>query len=85
MGPSESYKNGIRKISELVSMVGYKREYPDHYRLFSKEYLPIEHEYITAVDDNDTTAAARLVVQTRFAFEVRAAMTLPDGCALISP
>ena len=82
MAPLDSYTGGLQAISRVLSLVGYLRDYPDHYKIFSKGFTPDEHAYIRAVSNNDTVAAARLAPSTQFAYNIRDAMTVEGGCGL---
>lgn len=82
MAPLDSYLSGLTAISEVLSLVGYLRDHPWHYGIYSKGFTADEHAYIKAVSDNDTAAAAHLAPPTQFAFNIRRAMTVDGGCGL---
>lgn len=80
--PLDSYREGLRFLSGLLSSVGYFRDYPDHYALFTKDWTDDEHEYLQAVSDGDIQRVFELMPKTRFLAEIGKKMRLPAGCAL---
>jgi hypothetical protein len=64
-------------------LVHYQREHPDTYATFLRKFTDDEHNYTAAVSNNDTATASRLAPLTIFAFNVRRAMTVTGGCALV--
>jgi hypothetical protein len=80
--PLDSYQEGLKYLSGLLSNVGYLREYPEHYALFTKDWTEDEHAYLRAVSDGDIERVFELVPKTRFLAEIGRKMRLPAGCAL---
>jgi len=81
--PLDSYQAGLRFLSGLLSKVGYFREYPDHYRLFTKDWSETEHAYLRAVADGDIEKVFELVSGTRFPGEIGRTMRMPEGCGMM--
>ncbi|WP_244814129.1 hypothetical protein [Caballeronia sp. Lep1P3] len=80
--PLDSYKNGMRYFGGFLSKIGYLREHPWHYQLFTKDWTEDEHAYLRAVADGDIERVFELVSKTRFLGEIGRKMRLPEGCAL---
>ncbi|MGF6937131.1 hypothetical protein OKW41_006293 [Paraburkholderia sp. UCT70] len=83
-GPLDSYKAGMRYLGGFLSKIGYLREHPWHYQLFTKDWTEDEHAYLRAVSDADIERVFELVPKTRFLGEIGRKMRMPEGCALIS-
>ena len=82
--PLDSYRAGMRYFGEFLSKIGYLRDHPYHYQLFTKDWSEDEHAYLRAVSDGDIEKVFELVQRTRFFDEIRRKMRMPEGCALIS-
>jgi hypothetical protein len=80
--PLESYKNGMRYLGQFLSKIGYFREHPYHYKLFTSDWTPEEHAYLRAVSEADLNSAFEVLPRTRFAGEIGRKMRTHEGCAL---
>ncbi|MDR5750350.1 MULTISPECIES: hypothetical protein [unclassified Caballeronia] len=80
--PLDSYRNGMRYFGGFLSKIGYLRDHPWHYQLFTKEWTEDEHAYLRAVSNGDIAHVFELLPKTRFLGEIGRKMRLSEGCAL---